>query len=83
MASGTPLISSNRASLPEVGGNAALYFDAENAEELARLMIRVATDPELRSQMVSQGTVQAQKFTYTESAERILNLYEQVLGTAD
>ena len=33
MACGAPLISSNRASLPEVGGNAALYFDAENAEE--------------------------------------------------
>jgi glycosyltransferase involved in cell wall biosynthesis len=83
MACGTPLISSNRASLPEVGGNAALYFDAENAEELACLMIRVGTDPELRSQMVAKGTAQAQKFTYTESAERILNLYEQVLGTAN
>jgi glycosyltransferase involved in cell wall biosynthesis len=82
MACGTPLISSNRASLPEVGGNAALYFDAENAEELACLMIRVATDAELRSQMISQGAVQAQKFTYAESAERILNLYEKMLDTA-
>jgi hypothetical protein len=43
----------------------------------------VGTDPELRSQMVAKGTAQAQKFTYTESAERILNLYEQVLGTAN
>jgi len=83
MASGAPLISSNRASLPEVGGDAALYFDAENAEELASLMIRVATEPDLRTRMVSQGKAQAQKFTYTESAKRILNLYEQVLGTAN
>src|ERR1700730_16601778 len=83
MACGAPLISSNRASLPEVGGNAALYFDAEDAEELACLMIRVATDRELRARMVSQGRVQAQKFTYAESAERILNLYKQVLGTAN
>jgi len=83
MACGAPLISSNRASLPEVGGDAALYFDAENAEELASLMIRVATDRELRARMVSRGSVQAQKFTYTESAKRILNLYEQVLGTAN
>ena len=80
MACGAPLLSSNRASLPEVGGSAALYFDAENAEELARLMIRVATDGELRARMVSQGRVQAQKFTYAESATRILRLYQQVLG---
>ena len=53
-----------------------------NAKELALLMIRVATHPELRSQTVSQGTVQAQKFTSAESAERILDLYEQVLGAA-
>ena len=83
MACGAPLISSNRASLPEVGGNAALYFDAADAEELASLMIRVATDRELRDRMVSQGKAQAQKFTYAESAQRILSIYQQVLGTAN
>jgi glycosyltransferase involved in cell wall biosynthesis len=82
MACGAPLISSNRASLPEVGGTAALYFDAANAEELASLMIRVATDQELRASMISRGKAQAQKFTYAESARRILSLYRQVLGTA-
>jgi alpha-1,3-rhamnosyl/mannosyltransferase len=83
MACGAPLISSNRASLPEVGGNAALYFDAADAEELASLMIRVASDPELRARMVSQGKAQAQKFSYAESAQRILNVYQRVLGTAN
>jgi glycosyltransferase involved in cell wall biosynthesis len=82
MACGAPLLSSNRASLPEVGGNAALYFDAADAEELASLMIRVATDQELRASMISRGKAQAQKFTYAESAQRILSLYRQVLGTA-
>jgi glycosyltransferase involved in cell wall biosynthesis len=79
MACGTPLISSNRASLPEVGGNAALYFDGADAEELASLMIRVATDRELRRCMVIRGKAQAQRFTYTDSAQRILRIYEQVL----
>jgi glycosyltransferase involved in cell wall biosynthesis len=83
MACGAPLISSNRASLPEVGGDAALYFDAEDAEELASQMIRVATDRELRARMIAQGRAQAQKFTYAESANRILNLYQQMLGTAN
>jgi len=83
MACGAPLISSNRASLPEVGGNAALYFDAADADELARLMIRVATDRELRAWLVSQGKAQAQKFTYAESAQRILSIYQEVLGTAN
>ena len=82
MACGTPLLSSNRASLPEVGGDAALYFDAADAEQLAGLMIRVATDRELRAGMVSRGKSQAQKFTYAESARRILGIYQQVLGAA-
>jgi alpha-1,3-rhamnosyl/mannosyltransferase len=83
MACGAPLISSNRASLPEVGGTAALYFDGADPEELASLMIRVATDQELRASMISQGRAQAQKFTYAESVQRILSLYRQVLGTAE
>jgi len=83
MACGTALLSSNRASLPEVGGNAALYFDGANAEEMASLMIRVATDRELRARMVCQGKAQAQKFNYAEIAQRILGVYEQVLGMAN
>ena len=83
MACGTPLLSSNRASLPEVGGDAALYFHAEDPEQLANLMIRVATDPELRTRMISQGKAQAQKFTYSESARNILSLYRQLLGPSN
>ena len=82
MACGTPLLSSNRASLPEVGGSAALYFDGGDAEELAGLMIRVATDRELRARMVTQGKAQAKKFTYTEIAQRVLGVYEEVLSGA-
>jgi glycosyltransferase involved in cell wall biosynthesis len=81
MVCGAPLISSNRASLPEVGGSAALYFDAEDIEDLACLMARVADDRDLRSRMVVQGRAQAQKFSYAESAERIMNVYQEVLRT--
>jgi len=83
MACGAPLISSNRASLPEVGGDAALYFDAADAEQLACLMIHVATDQALRTRMISQGKAQAQRFTYTESARNILSLYRQLLGPSN
>ena len=82
MACGTPLLSSNRTSLPEVGGNAALYFDGTHAEELADLMIRVATDRELRARLVNQGRAQAKKFTYIEIAGRILDVYQEVLSGA-
>ena len=83
MACGAPVISSNRASLPEVCGDAALYFDAADAEELARQMIRVVTDRESRAGMISRGKARAQKFTYAESAQRILDVYHEVLSTAD
>jgi glycosyltransferase involved in cell wall biosynthesis len=83
MACGAPVISSNRASLPEVCGDAALYFDAADAEELALQMIHVVTDRELRAGMISRGKARAQKFTYAESARRILDVYHEVLSTAN
>lgn len=80
MAAGTPVLSSNAASLPEVCGDAALYFDPFSPEELADLMIRIAKDPDLRLQMIENGKRRVNFFSYQKSAAVILGVYRDLLN---
>ncbi len=81
MAAGAPVLSSDAASLPEVCGDAALYFNPSSPEQLASLMIRISGDPALRAQMMASGKRRAQGFTYRQSAARILELYRELLNS--
>ncbi len=69
---GLPVITSNTTSLPEVGGEAALIVDPYKPEEIARAMIKIADNPQLREEMIKKGHVQAQKFTWDKSARSLL-----------
>ncbi|MCY3959067.1 MAG: glycosyltransferase family 1 protein [Chloroflexi bacterium] len=79
MASGTPVITSNRSSLPEVGGDAALAVDPRDAAQLAATMSAVLQSPERRARMSKLGLVQAQRFDWTVAAEQCLSLYRRAL----
>ncbi len=79
MASGTPVITSNRSSLPEVAGNAALTVDPHDIQQLAAAMTDVLASPERRTQMSERGLVQAGKFDWTVAAEQCLKLYRHAL----
>ena len=61
MASGTPVISSNRTSLPEVGGDAVAYFDAMNIEEMASCIVSVLQDNSLQKEMSYHGLERARE----------------------
>ena len=80
MAAGAPVLSSNAASLPEVCGDAALYFNPASAEELASLMAQVARDASLHARLAEQGRRRARQFSYQQSARRILELYRTLLS---
>lgn len=80
MACGTPVISSNAASLPEVGGDAVLYFDPHNVEELAAAIERVLESPTLQNDLRAKGLKQAAKFTWEECARKHVEVYRNVLG---
>jgi glycosyltransferase involved in cell wall biosynthesis len=80
MAHGTPVVTSNTSSLPEVGGNAALLVNPENVFEIRRGLQRVLLDPVLREQMKQRGYDQAQRFSWTNSVSRILEIYREVAG---
>jgi glycosyltransferase involved in cell wall biosynthesis len=80
MACGTPVVASRAASLPEVGGDAALYFDPADPEELAFQLERVLESNELRVTMRNKGMQRAKRFSWEVSARRHIELYNQVLG---
>lgn len=79
MASGTPVITSNRSSLPEVAGDAALIVDPRDISQLAAAMTRVLASPERRARMSERGLAQARRFDWTVAAERCLSLYQRAL----
>jgi glycosyltransferase involved in cell wall biosynthesis len=80
MAHGTPVVTSNTSSLPEVSGNAALLVNPENVFEIRRGLQRVLLDPILRARMKQRGYEQAQRFSWTNSVSRILEIYREVAG---
>ena len=80
MACGTPVISSSAASLPEVAGDAALYFDPSRPDELAAQIEYLLGSPALQSSLRQRGLARASQFTWQQSARRHSELYSQILG---
>lgn len=71
-ASGVPVICANNSSLPEVGGDAALYFDAMNPDELMQRMQSFLSDESLRAEYVGKGKKQLKKFSWDKCAKETL-----------
>ena len=68
MRSGVPVLSSDATSLPEVGGDAALYFRAGDVDDLAEKIRRITGDEALRADLVKRGTTRAAGFSWTDTA---------------
>ena len=80
MAHGTPVVTSNVSSLPEVVGNAAVLVHPENVFEIMRALHRVLLDQPLREKMKERSYRQAEKFSWEKSVRRILDAYHEVVG---
>ena len=78
MAHGTPVVTSNASSLPEVVGRAAVLVNPENVFEIMRALHRVLLDQPLRDKLKQSGYVQSQKFSWDKSARQVLAVYEGV-----
>lgn len=78
MAHGTPVVTSNTSSIPEVVGNAAVMVNPENVFEIQRALHRVLLDQQLREKLKARGAEQAQKFSWEESVTRMLKVYHEV-----
>lgn len=78
MSLGCPVITSNISSLPEVGGNAVLYVDPKNTEDIKNSMIRIIESDELREHLINKGLEQAKKFSWEKCARETRKTYEKV-----
>lgn len=82
MANGTPVVTSNVSSLPEVVGDAALLVDPMDADGIADAIARILGDAGLRAELVRRGHQRVQAFSWERSAARTHQIYMGVLGAS-
>ena len=75
-----PVITSNVSSMPEAGGDAAIYVDPESTDDIAEKLKKVLGDKKLRQEMVEKGKKQVKKFSWETSAKKTLDILEEVAG---
>jgi glycosyltransferase involved in cell wall biosynthesis len=81
MMHGAPVVASNATCLPEIYGDAAHYFDPENAQAIADAINEVLTDKDLRAELIGRGRAQAKKYSWRRMAEQTLDVYKAALGS--
>jgi glycosyltransferase involved in cell wall biosynthesis len=82
MAYGVPSIAARSSSLPEIGGDAALYFDPRDSKALETQIERVLTDASLRKQLAEAGIARAAKFRWDVAAAKTLDVLRRSASQA-
>ena len=80
MACGTPVATSDSSCLPEIGGEAAIYFDPHETEGVTEAVLRLLGDPELGEALRERGLAQAGAFSWARTAVETERVYDDVLG---
>ena len=78
MACGVPVVASNTSSLPEVGGDAALYSDPSDVSKLSEQIKIVLEDDKLREKLIKKGFSQIKKFTWFTAASSLLDCFNEI-----
>ena len=78
MAAGTPTITSNNSSLPEVAGEGAVLLDRESTEELCDAIEKVLTDRMFRHDLIAEGLKQSEQYTWAGSARKFEELFDRI-----
>jgi glycosyltransferase involved in cell wall biosynthesis len=78
MACGTPVVTSNQTSIPEIAADAALLVDPLNVEALASAMADALSNPSLRAQLIVKGLERAREFSWEKTARETLALYQEL-----
>jgi glycosyltransferase involved in cell wall biosynthesis len=81
MACGTPVVTSNVSSLPEVVGDAAVLVNPMNVFDIARGIRETLLDDNLRNEMIRRGREQAARFSWERTARQVLDLYQEAAGS--
>ena len=80
MAHGTPVVTSNVSSLPEIFGRAAVLVNPENVFDIARGIRQVLTDESLRQELIRRGNELVRRYSWEHSARQLLQVYEETAG---
>lgn len=80
MAVGSPVIAARATALPEVYGDAALFFDPQSPKELAAQITRLLKDSKKRQELIKVGETQSQKYTWKKMVQETLAVYDQALS---
>jgi len=80
MACGCPTLCSNMASLPEIGGEAAHFFDPMEISDMAESIRKVCEDTEYRQKLAQRGPEHVKKFDWESSFKKHMDLFETILN---
>ena len=80
MASGTPVVTANVSSLPEVMGDAAVLVDPYDVESIVDGIARILSNPALSEELRAKGITRAREFSWERSVARTREIYQEVAG---
>ena len=79
MQQGCPVLTSNVSSLPEAGGDAALYCNPEDVEDIAKNLELITSNLKLREELIKKGYEQVKKFSWEKAASQTLSVLESLV----
>lgn len=77
---GVPIAASNVSSLPEIAGDAAVYFDPRSVDDMTRALREICVDRKLRQELVERGFRNVGRFSWAGTAQKTLDVYTRVCG---
>ena len=80
MACGTPVVTSDVASLPEVVGDAGICIAPDDVDKLAESVVKLLEDKEFRKKMIAKGLARAAEFSWLRNATQTLDIYKAIDG---
>jgi glycosyltransferase involved in cell wall biosynthesis len=79
MAHGCPVVSSDQASMPEILGNAAIYFDPKDGREMVEKILEIISNDGLKRELIKRGYEQVKKYSWERCAGETMEVYEEIL----
>jgi glycosyltransferase involved in cell wall biosynthesis len=80
MECGCPVLCGNTSSMPEVAGNAAMYFNARDTQEMAAVLQKIVSSPEERLLLIAKGKERVKQFSWDICAQQTYSVYEKLLA---
>lgn len=78
MSAGLPVVSSNASCLPEVYGDAALYFDPDSVQDLVNMLEKIISSEQLRQELITKGLSQSKKYSWSRMTKETISVYEAI-----